>query len=60
MRETRGEVPAEGDFKSTPALVQGRGGGSDECFQETLRTELGACRGQRGEQLLHKAQQMPS
>ena len=24
MRETRGEVPAEGDFKSTPALVQGR------------------------------------
>lgn len=27
LRETQGEVPAEGDFKSTPALVQGRGGG---------------------------------
>lgn len=27
LRETQGEVPAEGDFKGTPALVQGRGGG---------------------------------
>lgn len=27
LRETQGEVPAEGDFKGTLAMVQGRGGG---------------------------------